>query len=91
MSPKIITNYADLLSSLKGKFVTNISDEDITKLIKMQLKNNSSWTINSVSVNGTDAMDYVYSYKKVKLYVMKPDYETVNNAKEQIKKVLDNK
>ena len=91
MSPKIITNYANLLSSLKGKFVTNISDEDITKLIKMQLKNNSSWTINSISVNGTDAMDYVYSYKKVKLYVMKPDYETVNNAKEQIKKVLDNK
>lgn len=91
MSHKIITNYADLLSSLKGKFVTNISDEDITKLIKMQLKNNSSWTINSVSVNGTDAMNYVYSYKKVKLYVMKPDYETVNNAKEQIKKVLDNK
>lgn len=91
MSPKIITNYANLLSSLKGKFVTNISDEDITKLIKMQLKNNSSWTINSISVNGTDAMDYVYSYKKVKLYVMKPDYETVNNAKSQIKKVLDNK
>ena len=91
MSPKIITNYANLLSSLKGKFVTNISDDDITKLIKMQLKNNSSWTINSISVNGKDAMDYVYSYKKVKLYVMKPDYETVNNAKKQIKKVLDNK
>lgn len=91
MSPKIITNYTNLLTSLKGKFVTNISDEDITKLIKMQLKNNSSWTIKSISVNGTDAMDYVYSYNKTKLYVMKPDYETVNNAKEQIKKVQDKK
>ena len=91
MSPKIITNYTNLLTSLKGKFVTNISDEDITKLIKMQLKNNSSWTIKSISVNGTDAMDYVYSYNKTKLYVMKPNYETVNNAKEQIKKVQDNK
>ncbi len=66
MSPKIITNYTNLLTSLKGKFVTNISDEDITKLIKMQLKNNSSWTIKSISVNGTDAMDYVYSYNKNK-------------------------
>ena len=28
---------------------------------------------------------------KTKLYVMKPDYETVNNAKEQIKKVQDKK
>lgn len=91
ISPKIITNYTNLLTSLKGKFVTNISDEDITKLIKMQLKNNSSWTIKSISVNGTDAMDYVYSYNKTKLYVMKPDYETVNNAKEQIKKVQDKK
>ena len=91
MSPKIITNYTNLLTSLKGKFVTNISDEDITKLIKMQLKNNSSLTIKSISVNGTDAMDYVYSYNKTKLYVMKPDYETVNNAKEQIKKVQDKK
>lgn len=91
MSPKIITNYTNLLTSLKGKFVTNISDEDITKLIKMQLKNNSSWTIKSISVNGTDAMDYVYSYNKTKLYDMKPDYETVNNAKEQIKKVQDKK
>lgn len=91
MSPKIITNYTNLLTSLKGKFVTNISDDDITKLIKMQLKNNSSWTIKSISVNGTDAMDYVYSYNKTKLYVMKPDYETVNNAKEQIKKVQDKK
>ena len=91
MSPKIITNYTNLLTSLKGKVGTNISDEDITQLIKMQLKNNSSWTIKSISVNGTDAMDYVYSYNKTKLYVMKPDYETVNNAKEQIKKVQDKK
>ena len=36
MSPKIITNYVDILKALKGKFVTNISDDEITKLIKMQ-------------------------------------------------------
>lgn len=37
MSPKIITNYVDILKALKGKFITNISDDEITKLIKMQL------------------------------------------------------
>ena len=36
-------------------------------------------------------MDYVYSYKKTKLYVMKPDEETVLNAKNNMKKVLENK
>ncbi len=91
ISPKIITNYTSILSSLKGKFVTNIDDEDITKLIKMQLKNGSSWDIKSISVDGTDSMDYVYSYSKTKLYVMKPDYKTVDNAKKQIKEVLENK
>lgn len=90
MSPKIITNYVNLLSSLKGKFVTNVSDDDITKLIKMQLKDNSSWSIESIGVNGYDAMDYVYSYKGSKLYVMKPDYKTVDAAKEKINKILAN-
>ena len=91
MSPKIITNYVDILKALKGKFVTNISDDEITKLIKMQLEEGSSWSIKSISVNGSDAMDYVYSYKKTKLYVMKPDEETVLNAKNNMKKVLENK
>ena len=88
ISPKILTNYVDILKALKGKFVTNISDNDISKLIKMQLNNESSWNIKTISVDGSDAMDYVYSYKKTKLYVMKPDEKTVNNAKENIKNVL---
>ena len=91
MSPKIITNYVDILKALKGKFVTNFSDEEITKLIKMQLDDGSMWNIKSISVNGNDAMDYVYSYKKTKLYVMKPDEKTVNNAKDSIKNILDKK
>lgn len=90
ISPKIITNYNSLLSSVKGKFITNIDDEDIMKLIKMQLKDNSKWNITSICVNGTDAYEYVYSYNKSKLYVMKPDYDTVKDAKTKINSVLDN-
>lgn len=89
MSPKIITNYVDILKALKGKFITNISDDEITKLIKMQLNDGSSWNIKSISVNGSDAMDYVCSYKKTKLYVMKPDEKTVLNVKNNIKRILD--
>lgn len=89
MSPKIITNYVDILKALKGKFITNISDDEITNLIKMQLNDGISWNIKSISVNGSDAMDYVYSYKKTKLYVMKPYEKTVLNAKNNIKRILD--
>lgn len=87
-STKIITNYTEILKAVKGKFITNIKDEEITKLIKMQFSDGKAWNIKSISVNGVDSYDYVYSYKKNKLYVMKPIQETVDNAKGKIKDVM---
>lgn len=87
-STKIITNYTEILKAVKGKFITNIKDEEITKLIKMQFRDGQAWNIKSISVNGVDSYDYVYSYKKNKLYVMRPIQETVDNAKGKIKDVM---
>lgn len=87
-STKIITNYTEILKAVKGKFITNIKDEEITKLIKMQFSDGKSWNIKSISVNGVDSYDYVYSYKKNKLYVMRPIQETVDNARGKIKDVM---
>lgn len=87
-STKIITNYTEILKAVKGKFITNIKDEEITKLIKMQFSDGQAWNIKSISVNGVDSYDYVYSYKKNKLYVMRPIQETVDNAKGKIKDVM---
>lgn len=87
-STKIITNYTEILKAVKGKFITNINDEEITKLIKMQFSDGQAWNIKSISVNGVDSYDYVYSYKKNKLYVMRPIQETVDNAKGKIKDVM---
>lgn len=87
-STKIITNYTEILKAVKGKFITNIKDEEITKLIKMQFSDGKAWNIKSISVNGVDSYDYVYSYKKNKLYVMRPIQETVDNAKGKIKDVM---
>lgn len=87
-STKIIANYTEILKAVKGKFITNIKDEEITKLIKMQFRDGQAWNIKSISVNGVDSYDYVYSYKKNKLYVMRPIQETVDNAKGKIKDVM---
>lgn len=87
-STKIITNYTEILKAVKGKFITNIKDEEITKLIKMQFSDGKAWNIKSISVNGVDSYDYVYSYKKNKLYVMRPIQETVDNAKGKIKDAM---
>ena len=90
-SSKIITNYTSILKAVNGKFITNISDDEITKLIKMQISDGGTWNVKSISVNGIDSYDYVYSYKKNKLYVMKPIQNTIDNAKVKIKEVMEEK
>ena len=86
-SPAIITGYSKILSSLNGTFQTNMSDNDIQKLIKMQLNDMASWNITSYSLDGTDGSEYTYSYPTQKLYVMKPIEETVTEAQGLIDKV----
>lgn len=89
LSPSIITNYPKLLKSLDDKFMTNFTDEEISKFIKKQMKGNGSWKISSISLDGYDAYDYTYSYKKNRLYVMKQNVDSVNEAKEKISNVMN--
>ena len=88
LSSKIITNYNNLLNSLNNKFLTNMTDDELTKLIKWQIDGMHSWNIDNVSLNGTDDYQYTYSYQKQLLYVMMPDKESVNNAKEKINSIM---
>ena len=88
LSSKIITNYNDLLKALNNKFLTNMKDEKLTKLIKWQIDGMYNWDILNISLNGTDSYQYTYSYQKQLLYVMLPDEESVNNAKEKINSIM---
>ncbi len=88
LSPSIITNYNSLLNALSGEFLTNITNKEITDLIKWQIDGMYSWDIETISLDGSNAFDYTYSYKNQKLYVMMPYPESVNSAKEKIKSVL---
>ena len=88
LSSKIITNYNDLLKALNNKFLTNMKDEELTKLIKWQIDGMYNWDILNISLNGTDSYQYTYSYQKQLLYVMLPDKESVNTAKEKINSVM---
>ena len=88
LSAGIITNYNNLLNALSGEFLTNITNKEITDLIKWQIDGMYSWDIESISLDGSNAFDYTYSYKNQKLYVMMPYPESVNSAKEKINSVL---
>ena len=82
-----ITKYSSVINSLKDCFQTNMSDDDITSLIKMQLNNNINWNITSNVLKGEGASEYTYSYNGSKLYVMIPDTDSINNAVSLINKV----
>ena len=88
MSANIITNYVELLDALDDKFLTNITDDEITDFIKMQISDMKNWKIDAISLDGENAYDYTYSYKNQKLYVMKPYEESIINAKEKINSTL---
>ena len=84
----LIKNYSVILESLNDYFDTNVSSLDITSLVRMQLNDMSSWTVESYNVSGTGAMAKTYSYPNQNLYVMMPDVTTVTTAKNKIKAVL---
>ena len=88
MSPAILANYAGLLGSLNDNFETNMSMNDITELIKMQLNDGTDWEIISQSVVGSNGEDYCYSLGG-SAYVMIPDQASVEAAAAKIEQVLN--
>lgn len=89
LSPTIIVKYNSLLNSVGDSVVTNIDQKSITKLIKNQIKDASSWDIESFSVDGTDSSKPTYSTGSAKAYVMLPKEDTVLEAKKKLDKILE--
>ncbi len=88
-SPAIIIKYNNILNSISGTFETNMSLEEITSLIKMQINDMSPWKVETNSVVGEGARKSTYSYKSKPLYVMIPNVDSVKTAKEKINKAME--
>lgn len=87
-SIKAFSEYTHLLDAVDGEFMTNLSDKDITSFIKEVIKSGKGFEVASSNLAGTNSYEYTYSYKKNKLYVMKPSLESINNAQEKINNIL---
>ena len=88
-STALISNYADVLSSLEGMVVTSFRSAEISALVKMQLTDMAQWNIQSFAVTGFDGNEITYSYRGQELYVMLPNEKTVAYASTLVNKVLD--
>lgn len=87
-SPAILSTYGEVLNAVADTMITNMPYEDISSLVKMQLSDMSGWNITSYSVTGYGGMEECYSMPGQALWVMWPDYDTVNVAKDLIAQVM---
>lgn len=92
MSPAIIKNYTGVLNSIAGCFETNMSSNDITDLIQMQINDMASWTFTQKQFTGHGVMQTGGAYMPgTKLYYMIPDDSSVSENVKAIKEVLNSK
>ena len=89
-SPSILVNYTSLLNALSETFITNLDNDSLKSFIKMQLEQNIKWDISKYVINGTNGLEYTYSYPKFQLYVMIPDESSLSEAKDLISSTLNN-
>lgn len=73
----IISNYSSIMDSLEGLFRTNVSMEEISTLVKMQLRDMASWNIQTYAVTGEGDSQKTYSSPGHKAYVMHLDEKMV--------------
>ena len=83
-----ISKYNDILKSLNGAFVTNMNKTTMLAFIRKELQSPRNWTMESITLTGTDSYEYTYTYKNTQLYVMLPDEEVINDTKNKIKSIL---
>ena len=88
-SPTVLMNFSRLMDAVSDCFITSLSQDQISALVRMQLGDLANWDIQSYTVTGTSAKSsQCYSAKGQSLYVMKPDESSVAKAKELIAAVL---
>jgi len=88
-SPALLMGFSKLMDAAADCFVTSLSQEQISALVRMQLGDLANWDIQSYTVTGSGAKSTkCYPPKGQSLYVMKPDENSVNEAKALIAAVL---
>ena len=90
-SPSVLANYQDLLKAVSDNFITNMTYDEISSLVKMMQKDGFSWNIQTMSARqgSGSTLQTCYSMPSQKLYVMPPDYNYINTIRQVITQVMN--
>lgn len=80
-SPALLKNYRSVMDGIAGSFSTNMPEDQILSLARIQLASGGEWKVSSYTVSGTGASRETYSMPGRKLYVILPDQKSVSQAK----------
>ena len=80
----LLSKYDQLLVSLSELYRTDISTDYMKLLVKDQVTNMTSWTIEKQQVSGTASYGQTYSMPGWNLWIMIPNMDSVNEARAKI-------
>lgn len=88
-SSSLLTNYAGVMNAVSGSFETNMPQEKIAELVRMQLSDMASWNITTYTATGQVSSGETYSAPGETLSIVIPDDASVQEAKTMIRSVLN--
>lgn len=87
--PSVIAHFDDLLDSLQGTFLTNISGSSIYALCRKQLAENISWNIVSYHIVGETGTEYCATAPEIPGSVVYPYDSQIRFAVQVMQDVVD--
>lgn len=88
-SKEMLMNFDEIMRNVSECLQTNMSSDRIYDLVKMQLASDSGWDIDTYSVKGSGMDSTTFTMPKTTTYVMVPNQDTVDEARELFKNILD--
>lgn len=90
-SPAILQQFRTVMNAIAGSFETNMPENQITSLITRQLTENSQWETSMYTATGANAYRPTYSMPGRDLYVILPDPNSVQEAKQKIAQIVSSR
>ena len=87
-SPAILKNFHSVMNAIAESIETNMPQDQIMDLVKMQMADRKSWTITTHTSDGTSAYRPTYSMPGRNLYVILPNPTAVEKAKALLNGIL---
>lgn len=91
LSPKLLTNYTQILEAVAGSMEMTVPMDVIGDLVSRQLADGGSWNVVSYSVTGTGGSEKSPAAGGAVAYMMYPNQESVDKAKQLIQDLVDGK